>query len=73
MGVAHYAPEIWPRGAGASLAVNHANEANNATDEMPAKGMVLRTLRLAFFGMGECNCEVDEMIIDPRVTRPWLL
>jgi hypothetical protein len=35
--------------------------------------VLLRALRLAFFGMGECNFEADEVIIDPRVTRLRLL
>ena len=48
MGVTQYTPEIWPRCAGAPLAVNHANAANNATDETPAKAAPLRALRLAF-------------------------
>jgi hypothetical protein len=39
----------------------------------PAKAAPLRALRLAFLGMGECNFEADEVIIDPRMTRLRLL
>jgi hypothetical protein len=35
--------------------VTQANEANTATDETPATAALLRALRLAFFGMEECN------------------
>ena len=48
MGVAQYAPEIWLKDASAPLAVNHAYEANNATDETPVQGVLLRVLGLAF-------------------------
>ena len=53
--------------------VAQANEANNVTDETPAKAALLRVLRLAFLGMRECNFEADEVIIDPRMTRLRLL
>ena len=39
----------------------------------PAKTAPLRALGLAFLGMGECNFEADEVIIDPRVTKLRLL
>ncbi len=40
--------EAWPLGAKVPLMVAQANEANNATDETPAKAAHLRALRLAF-------------------------
>ena len=35
-------------GASAPLVVDQANETNNATDETPAKAVLLHALRLAF-------------------------
>jgi len=56
--------------------VAQANEANNATDETPAKAAPLRALRLAFFvscSQLKLDFEADEVIIDPRVTKLRLL
>ncbi len=53
--------------------VAQASEANDATNETPAEAVLLRALRLAFLGMGECNFEADEVIIDSHVTRLRLL
>jgi hypothetical protein len=41
-------PRIWPMGAKVPLMVAQANEANDATDEMPAKAGLLYAPRLAF-------------------------
>jgi len=40
-------------GAKVPLMVAQANEADNATDETPAKGVPLRALKLAFFDTGD--------------------
>ena len=44
--------EAWPMGAKVPLVVAQANEANTATDETPAKAVLLHALRLAFLSRG---------------------
>ena len=55
MGVVQRTLGICPKGVFVSLVVNHANEANDATNETPAKAVPLRTLRLAFLYAGKQN------------------
>jgi hypothetical protein len=48
VGVVQRTLGICPKGVFASLVVDHANEANTATDETPAEGVFLRVLWLVF-------------------------